>query len=112
MAKDNASWWWWELIRIAALQLAAVPKDTIDTRLRSEHSVPRVITYISRQGGRRGIPSLGSWACEETGMGVQPHQGSGDRERAAVSTDSGHYGMSFLHRQWVQVGLNPKAGPR
>lgn len=40
------------------LAVRQVTKDIIDIPLRPEHSVPHVITYISRQGGRRSlIPS-------------------------------------------------------
>ena len=55
VVKDNASKWWWEPIRRATLQFAGVTKDIIDIPLRPEHSVPHVITYISRQGGRRSL---------------------------------------------------------
>ena len=55
VVKDNASKWWWEPIRRAALQFAGVSKDTIDIPLRPEHRLPHVITYISRQGGRRSL---------------------------------------------------------
>ena len=55
VVKDNASKWWWEPIRRAALQFAGVSKDIIDIPLRPGHSIPHVITYISRQGGRRSL---------------------------------------------------------
>jgi hypothetical protein len=55
VVKDNASKWWWEPIRRAVLQFAGVPEDIIDIPLRPEYSTPHVITYISRQGGRRSL---------------------------------------------------------
>ena len=116
MVKDNTSWWWWEPIPNGcfAVRWRAKRHHRHPSASRTQCTMRHNLYQSTRRPKGDSFRSRGPIAglCEETGMGVQPHQGSGDSERAAVSIDSGHYGMSSLHRHCVQAGLNPKAGPR
>ena len=119
VVKDNAGKWWWEPIRRAALQFAGVSKDIIDIPLRPEHSVPHVITYISRQGGRRslipadhkelvaaldGLAKRRGWKFNH----VRAQEIEKEQQLALIA---GTTVCPLPTAHCVQVGLKPKAGP-